>query len=414
MILQTALPSGWEWSTIEQIADNKKNAIVDGPFGSNLKTSDYVDDGIPVLQGKNITNNQFKWFEIRYISESKAHELSRSSVYEGDIIIVKIGSIGYSAELTNLEGYPFAIIPANLAKVSLNPQKVSKKYILHWLASNGVKNHLLSIASKTAQPALSLSKIKSLPVPLPPIEEQKRIAAILDKADAIRQKRQQALALADDFLRSVFLDMFGDPVTNPLGWKTGSLIDFGDFKNGLNYTSSEAGEEVFCIGVGDFKSLDRIEGVSSLSKINLSSLPKNDYFVDEGDILFVRSNGNKELVGRNVIVYPEGSKVTFSGFCIRYRINDKSSLSNLYLSHCLKTPSMRNLLLSGGQGANIQNISQKTLSELTIPIPSIDMQNTYNEIVNGHQRLIKKSNDDFLKSYELFNSISKKAFSGQL
>ncbi|WP_368152154.1 restriction endonuclease subunit S [Aeromonas sp. R2-4] len=251
-------------------------------------------------------------------------------------------------------------------------------------------------------------------IPVPSPEVQKRIAAILDKADAIRQKRQQAIALADDFLRSVFLDMFGDPVTNPLGWKTGSLIDFGDFKNGLNYTSSEVGEEVFCIGVGDFKSLDRIEGVSSLSKINLSSLPKNDYFVDEGDILFVRSNGNKELVGRNVIVYPEGSKVTFSGFCIRYRINDKDSLSNLYLSHCLKIPSMRKLLLSGGQGANIQNISQKTLSELIIPIPSIDMQNTYNEIVNGHQRLIKKSNYDFLKSYELFNSISKKAFSGQL
>ncbi len=263
-------------------------------------------------------------------------------------------------------------------------------------------------------PRVSMKIFWEHEIPLPPLEEQKRIVTILDKADAIRQKRQQAIALADDFLRSVFLDMFGDPVTNPLGWKTGSLIDFGDFKNGLNYTSSEVGEEVFCIGVGDFKSLDRIEGVSSLSKINLSSLPKNDYFVDEGDILFVRSNGNKELVGRNVIVYPEGSKVTFSGFCIRYRINDKDSLSNLYLSHCLKIPSMRKLLLSGGQGANIQNISQKTLSELIIPIPSIDMQNTYNEIVNGHQRLIKKSNYDFLKSYELFNSISKKAFSGQL
>ncbi|WP_421179641.1 restriction endonuclease subunit S [Aeromonas enteropelogenes] len=289
-------------------------------------------------------------------------------------------------------------------------------FLKHYLSSDMFHKQFMETVSGVGGSLLRArpSEVERIEVPCPPLEEQKRIAAILDKADAIRQKRQQAIALADDFLRSVFLDMFGDPVTNPLGWKTGSLIDFGNFKNGLNYTSSEAGEEVFCIGVGDFKSLDRIEGVSSLSKINLSSLPKNDYFVDEGDILFVRSNGNKKLVGRNVIVYPEGSKVTFSGFCIRYRINDKDSLSNLYLSHCLKIPSMRKLLLSGGQGANIQNISQKTLSELTIPIPSVDMQNTYNEIVNGHQRLIKKSNDDFLKSYELFNCISNKAFSGQL
>ncbi|WP_421299998.1 restriction endonuclease subunit S [Aeromonas veronii] len=295
-----------------------------------------------------------------------------------------------------------------------DPERLDRNYLAYYLRSEQFVRWVNEQVAGAKMPRVSMKIFWEHEIPLPPLEEQKRIVTILDKADAIRQKRQQAIALADDFLRSVFLDMFGDPVTNPLGWKTGSLIDFGDFKNGLNYTSSEVGEEVFCIGVGDFKSLDRIEGVSSLSKINLSSLPKNDYFVDEGDILFVRSNGNKELVGRNVIVYPEGSKVTFSGFCIRYRINDKDSLSNLYLSHCLKIPSMRKLLLSGGQGANIQNISQKTLSELIIPIPSIDMQNTYNEIVNGHQRLIKKSNYDFLKSYELFNSISKKAFSGQL
>lgn len=352
--------------------------------------------------------------ETRVLSETK-----KGFTYfeRGDVIVAKItpcfenGKAAYLDSLQTQVGFgstEFHVLRPDI-------KQLDGKYLFYLIWNRKFRFIAERIMSGSAgQKRVPASFLQNFEIPLPPLAEQKRIAAILDKADAIRQKRQQAIALADDFLRSVFLDMFGDPVTNPLGWKTGSLIDFGDFKNGLNYTSSEVGEEVFCIGVGDFKSLGRIEGVSSLSKINLSSLPNNDYFVDEGDILFVRSNGNKELVGRNVIVYPEGSKVTFSGFCIRYRINDKDSLSNLYLSHCLKIPSMRKLLLSGGQGANIQNISQKTLSELTIPIPSIDMQNTYNEIVNGHQLLIKKSNYDFLKSYELFNSISKKAFSGQL
>ena len=74
------------------------------------------------------------------------------------------------------------------------------------------------MAEGAAQPGVNSSKLKELEIPLPPLPEQKRIAAILDKAAAIRRKRQQAIQLADDFLRAVFLDMFGDPVTNPKGW----------------------------------------------------------------------------------------------------------------------------------------------------------------------------------------------------
>ncbi|WP_223810866.1 restriction endonuclease subunit S domain-containing protein [Geobacillus zalihae] len=94
---------------LEDIAVNSKNAIVDGPFGSALKVKDYVDDGIPVLQGKNISNFQFNFSDIRYITPQKAQELIRSKVEVGDILFVKIGSIGYSAEVTDLNGYPLLL-----------------------------------------------------------------------------------------------------------------------------------------------------------------------------------------------------------------------------------------------------------------------------------------------------------------
>ena len=77
---QYTLPKGWEWLTLDAISAPVKNAIVDGPFGSNLKVSDYVKDGVPVLQGGNITNDSFVWKDIRYISEDKASDLSRSRV----------------------------------------------------------------------------------------------------------------------------------------------------------------------------------------------------------------------------------------------------------------------------------------------------------------------------------------------
>ena len=99
---------------------------------------------------------------------------------------------------------------------------------LKYVFSGALQEKLLLSAGGAAQPNLSTKSLALMEIPLPPLAEQKRIAAILDKADAIRRKRQQAIKLADEFLRSVFLDMFGDPVTNPKGWevrKVGDVVD---------------------------------------------------------------------------------------------------------------------------------------------------------------------------------------------
>src|SRR5688572_29476685 len=149
--MSASLPKGWAWRKLNEVAASQPNAIVDGPFGSNLKLSDYVDEGIPVLQGKNITDDRFRWIEIRYVSPQKAEELRRSSVRTGDILLVKVGSIGFSAVLDDLRGHAFAIIPANLAKVTPNPEVVLTKYLHHWMKSEGAKRYFVDAASKTAQ-----------------------------------------------------------------------------------------------------------------------------------------------------------------------------------------------------------------------------------------------------------------------
>jgi type I restriction enzyme S subunit len=221
----TSSSKPYQYVSLEATAVKNKYSIVDGPFGSSLKNSDFVEDGIPVLQGKNITGDSFRFFDIRYISREKAEELKRSKVVVGDVLLVKIGSIGYSAVITDLYNFPYAIIPANLAKVTIDEAVVNKKYLLHWLRTSDVKNYFTSVASKTAQPALSLTKIKELPVPLPPLSEQKRIAAILDKADEIRRKREAAIAKLDQLAQSIFVEMFGELESNSKQLPTTVLKD---------------------------------------------------------------------------------------------------------------------------------------------------------------------------------------------
>ena len=113
-----------------------------------------------------------------------------------------------------------------------NLSKVDLRYLHRWLTSTAAKNYLVRAASKTAQPALSLGKIKGLPVPLPPLPEQRRIAEILDKADALRAERRVGIAQLDTLTQSIFLDMFGDPATNPKAWPTIALEDLFEISRG--------------------------------------------------------------------------------------------------------------------------------------------------------------------------------------
>jgi hypothetical protein len=214
-------------------------------------------------------------------------------------------------------------------------------------------------------------------------------------------------------LKSTFLEMFGDPVRNEKGWKIDSLSSFGSYKNGINFSRNESGEKVYYLGVGDFKSESKISDIQRLSKIDLSKMPTDDYFLENGDIVFVRSNGNRELVGRSIEIFPNKEKVVYSGFCIRYRIEDKS-LKSTYVSHLFRVKSFRKAMLGSNRGANIQNINQRLLSELIIPIPPIELQKNFSIIVEKIESIKSRYQESLSEFENLYGSLSQKAFKGEL
>ncbi|WP_417228312.1 restriction endonuclease subunit S [Amphritea sp.] len=300
----------------------------------------------------------------------------------------------------------------NQSIVSINPNRndeLFSDYLFYYLKS--IYQQIRNITGDKDRAGLNMPLIREIEIPLPPLAEQKRIAAILDKADALRRKRQQAIDLADQFLRSVFLDMFGDPVSNPKGWGVSSLPKHGAFKNGLNFGKGESGNLLRYLGVGNFKSLTSIDDVASLGFIELNDVPAQDYLIRDGDLVFVRSNGNKALVGRCISVYPADEKLTFSGFCIRYRVEDQF-IEPEYLNYLFRMPSMKHAMLQEGQGANIQNINQQILSRLSIPLPPIDEQLKFCRVVE-QMKCLKLKLSSFGKQ-PIFESLSQQAFSGKL
>ena len=242
---------------------------------------------------------------------------------------------------------------------------------------------------------------------LPSINDQRKITNILDKISNIINFYNLELKKLDELIKARFVEMFGDPILNEKGWKTKSLLDMGNCKNGMNFHYDDKGVEISCLGVGDFKDLSVIDNTKELNIVSLNKMPSEEYLLKDGDIVFVRSNGNKDLVGRCLAVYPGNIPTTFSGFCIRYR-KDDNELTVPYILRALKMESMRRKMV--GRGANIQNLNQQILGMLVIPIPPIELQEQFADFV----RQVDKSKFEVQKSLEktqqLYDSLMQKYF----
>lgn len=341
--------------------------IITGNTPKTSESDNYSSNDIAFIKPSDIPENEIAILSDAefYISES-AREKARI-LPSGSILITCIGIIGKVA-ITDIECAFNQQINAIIPYMDkCNPQYVA--YSIQYL-----KPQLQTIANAAVVPILNKSQFSDIEIPLPPLDEQRRIAAVLDKVSGLIAKRRAQLAKLDELVKVRFVEMFGDPVSNPKGWNIIRLSELGDCKNGMNFHTDDSGVEIHCLGVGDFKNLSSISDTAKLPIITLNEMPTNDYLLKNGDIVFVRSNGNKALVGRSVIVYPDDTPTTFSGFCIRFRIQNPIILPQ-YLLSVLKTASMRKQMT--GRGANIQNLNQKILSELKIPVSPLPYQEEY-------------------------------------
>lgn len=171
-------------------------------------------------------------------------------------------------------------------------------------------------------------------------------------------------------------------------WKKIKLGEIAEFKNGLNFDKDKYGQGVKYISVADFKDNFSVktEGLPELKEDNINP----SYYLKDGDILFVRSNGNKELVGRSILIENTSEPLTFSGFCIRARIISENALPKFY-AYLFKSSFFRSTLSSNSGGTNINNLNQNVLSNLNIPIPPLLTQRRIASILSAYDDLIENN-----------------------
>jgi type I restriction enzyme S subunit len=362
--------------------------------------------------------------DVKFVQATQTKPLSAvvgSYTYfaDGDVLLAKItpcfenGKLGIADALENGIGFG-----SSEYFVFRPDATVSKEWLYYFLSREPFRvEGAARMTGAVGHKRVSKEFIEEYPIPVPPLAEQQRIVGLLDEAfeglataKANAEKNlQNARALFESHLQSVFTQR-GE------GWVEKRLADVADFKNGLNFTRQSNGQTLRMVGVGDFQERSVVP-IETLQSVTIDGKLSDDYLIRRDDILTVRSNGSKDLVGRCMLVPDVDGMTSFSGFIIRIRF-DTRALSPRFLLHYMKSSATRDRLTRDGGGANISNINQAKLSELLVSLPSFKQQEEIADCLDAlreeSQRLARLYSRKLAALEALKKSLLHQAFSGAL
>ena len=351
------MKKSWEYKRIKDIG-----SVVAGTT-PNTNVAEYWDGSLCWISPAELDGSHYLYDSKKKITEAAVKAKSLKLLPEGTVILSSRAPIG-KVVINKIPTY------CNQGfKCVVCGKDVYNEFLYWWFW--GKKEYLNSLGTGATFKEISKKVVEEIIIPVPPLSEQQTIVDYLDSAfakiDAMKANAEKALNEA----KALFQTSLKEMLEPKEGWEEKKLGDIGELKNGMNFNKKESGYNVHILGVGDFGKLFLIDDTDCLQTISLNSNPSEEYILKNEDIVFVRSNGNKNLVGRCVLIHVGDEPCSFSGFCIRFR-KSTNEVDAYYLTHFLKTENARKKLV--GNGANISNLNQKVLNEFIVSYPSISEQ----------------------------------------
>lgn len=346
-----------------------------------------------------------------FISDKKLSfvddKFDTKKVTEHDLVMANTGSPG--RVFKGKKG----ILSNNLFRITFNEEIVNRDYLYLILSSSLFQGHLQQQMKGGIQKHLGHKTISRQSVPLPSLDDQVKIAEILDVADSLRKKDQQLVVLYDRLSQSLFLDMFGDPFVNPNNWPQVTLeqvIEEGP-QNGLYKPSSAYGSGTPIVRIDAF--YNDIVAIKKLKRLRAEKAEIERFELFEGDFVINRVNSPSHL-GKCGLMPKIDERVVFESNMMRIKF-DKTKVNNAFLLPMLSSQHLKNQILNSSKDAvNQSSINQKDVNSYSIPLPPITLQNKFADRVNEIEKQKALAEQSLKKSDDLFNSLLQRAFKGEL
>ncbi|WP_258106261.1 restriction endonuclease subunit S [Christensenella minuta] len=398
----------WEMVRLGDISD----LITKGTTPTTLGYS-FQDAGINFIKIESIgETGELIPDKFQHISEECSQKLKRSILKENDILFSIAGALGRIA-IVSAE-----ILPANinqaLAIIRISSEQVDLEYVTIALRSNYVFEQFQKQKQGVAQLNLSLKNIADITIPLPPMEVQRQIADVIDRASVLIEKRKAQIDKLDLLVKAQFIEMFGDPVTNPKGWE---MIPLGEvatkIRSGLSRKLSSDD-----IGVPVIRSTNMINGQLDISDIKYWYLddPQGadvpSYYLKDGDVLvnFINSN---EHIGKVCIYKDMGRDCIYTTNIFVMNLNDQCNTT--WFNQYAKTQAYKFRLNNIIQPAvNQSSFTTANYRKMLMLLPPISLQNQFATFVHRVEAQKSVLQQSLTKLEQNYKSLMQKCFRGDI
>ncbi len=372
---------------------------------------------------KEAPNDEFRYIDIASVSQetkniegvsitlgAEAPSRARQLVAANDVIVSTVRPNLNAVAHVN-DKFDGATASTGFCVLRPAARKLDDRFLYQWVRSQAFVANMVSLATGQSYPAVSDKIIKDSKIPLPPLDAQKRIAGILDRADALRRKRRDALALLDTLTQSIFVEMFGDLLSRSEKSETVYLGDLISVRSGYAFKSSDFssfGSPVVRISNLDGSNVQ----MSKAARIPEERVEKGkNYEIAEGDLLIAMSGAT---IGKTGTVPKLFEKSYLNQRVGKYKIDEKSSLTNEFIRHLVITTRYQEIALASAWGAAQPNVSGTQLTDMWIRVPSTKLQSDFRDIQSEISQYRRKCERSLAKCDSLFASLQSRAFSGKL
>lgn len=370
----------------------------------------YKRSGIALVRSMNVHTGKFEPRGLAHIDAAQATRLKNAMLERNDVLLNITGaSVARCCVLRN------SILPGRVNQhvciLRPLPERLHYGYLMRFLTAETTQRALLGIAGSGAtREAITKSEIERFHVPLPPLTEQKRIAAILDAADALRAKRRESIAQLDTLLQSVFLDMFGDPVTNPRRLRTVRFSEIGCFVSGATPSKRRAdfwNGSVPWVSPKDMKVRNLFDSQDHVTELafdetNLKRLlPGHVLIVVRGMIL-----AHSFPVALNEV--PVAINQDMKG------IRPSAEFNTEFLAECIRRMERQIVDEVSTAAHGTKRFDAKAMTKILVPVPSFARQQEFSRIVACIESQKQSQQAHLAELDTLFASLQSRAFRGEL
>jgi type I restriction enzyme S subunit len=366
----------WPTTQLASLAASIKGAIAGGPFGSDLVSSDYVAEGVPVIRGVNLPfDSKISFDNLAFVTESKADSLHLNCAKAGDLVFTQRGTLGQVGILPEHPVFTRYLISQSQMKMTVDSTKADPLYLYYYFRLSSSVSYIENHALQSGVPHINLSILRKLEVIAPLLPVQKKIAAILSAYDDLIANNQRRIALLESMAEEIYREWFvrmrfpshgNDNCYEPDQWHLVPLEDLGTFLNGYAFDPTEWHDE----GLPIIKIKELNSGISSDTPRNNGDKIPAKYRLSNGDIIFSWSGS---LV---VKIWNQGDALLNQHL---FKVNPNEGISKefLYLTIKFSIPIFASLTT----GATMQHIKRKELRFVKARVPPSQVMAAFNALV---------------------------------